>query len=356
MPPLIKRWLGRAVLLLVALLMACLAVELALRIAARRPPLRVRDRSARYVYPTASRQHPWSTGVTNPLRIAIVGDSVTYGAGVQPYDTYGARLEWMLNLNSNVRPVEVHVCARPGTNPDMQAWQELPQALAVNPDLLILGLCLNDAESKKRRDEIKAWRNRMMGQPPPAWLAPLVSRSRLAAWVYGKKEDLRINRAYLEYYRFLYDPQYDGWIRLCDSLRYFHQQCRDRNIPFLVVVFPLISDLRAVPYPFDYVHERIGAFLAGEQIPCMDLRPALLGLDPRRLEVVPRVDPHPDEIAHRIMAEALFDYLLDTARLPPEYQPQLEMQKEVRLLWNAVSDRRQAGGEQAAPEPTPAAP
>ena len=331
---------GRAALVVTAGVLALTALEAALRWLPRRA-FRESDRSLRYVAPEPSRQHPWSRGAADPLRIAVVGDSVAFGSGVQPCDTYGARLEWMLNINPTARPAEVHVFARPGTNPDGQQWQELPQALAIRPHLLVLGLCLNDAESTKRRDEIKDWRRRMLTRPPPRWLAPALRVSRAAAWLYRKKEDRRINRAYYDYYRFLYNPRYDGWQRLTNSIGHFQEECDAAGVPFMVLVVPLLTDLRATPYPFDYVHDQIAEFLRGRRIPSLDLRGALLGLDPRRLEVQPGVDPHPDEIAHRIMAEALFDYLISEGRIPAEYQIQGENQAEVHGIWDALQKQRE---------------
>ena len=59
----------------------------------------------------------------------------------------------------------------------------------------------------------------------------------------------------------------------------------------------------------------------GAGLPLLDLRPFYTGIDARRLAVVPFSDPHPNELAHRIAADAIADYLIDHSVLPIEENP-----------------------------------
>ena len=56
-------------------------------------------------------------------------------------------------------------------------------------------------------------------------------------------------------------------------------------------------------------------------MPYLDLLPAFQGVDPVRMQAVPGIDPHPSEIAHRIAAEAILNYLLKQGLVAPGYRP-----------------------------------
>ncbi len=58
------------------------------------------------------------------------------------------------------------------------------------------------------------------------------------------------------------------------------------------------------------MHDRLHEALANEQVRFLDLLNDYRGRDPFRLQVIPFVDSHPNEIAHRLAAESIFEYLL----------------------------------------------
>ena len=79
---------------------------------------------------------------------------------------------------------------------------------------------------------------------------------------------------------------------------------RERGGRFLVASWPLLVDLKA--YPFAAADLAITRFCEGSGIPRVDLRAALQGHTAESLWVHP-VDHHPNEIAHRLAAEALVE-------------------------------------------------
>ena len=91
--PSAKVMVGRALLLVMAVTAAAAGVELTMRwFLPTRESVEADpffDRSPIAYLPEPERFHPWPGGEEEPLRIAVIGDSITLGSGVQPDDSYG---------------------------------------------------------------------------------------------------------------------------------------------------------------------------------------------------------------------------------------------------------------------------
>jgi hypothetical protein len=84
------------------------------------------------------------------------------------------------------------------------------------------------------------------------------------------------------------------------------------------------------------MHDAIAGVMQAEGVAHLDLFPAFRGKDPRRMQAIPRVDPHPNEIAHRIAAEAIFHFLLEQGLVPETYRP-LEREIKLRARWEETA-------------------
>ena len=192
-----KNILHRLMLVLFAIVLSLGAAELSLRLlkeesSAFASKLPYFDRSRFLYISQPGRDHPWTAGNMPALHIAAIGDSITAGAGVLPYDRYGNRLEALLNLNEGVMPAMVSTFARPGTS-TFQQINLLREALTHDPDIVILGICTNDLEDWNKPKEFKAWRNQGIPLPTPAGMR----WSRILTWMHGKTEALRTARAHV---------------------------------------------------------------------------------------------------------------------------------------------------------------
>ncbi len=339
------RWmgylLGRLALALMVVVLAGLALEIVIRLMPQAffPDTEARsDRSPASVFPEDSRAHPWAADAADPLRVAVIGDSFTLGAGVQADDAYGARLERLLNLNAGVRPAAVRVFARCGTS-TFQQFGLLREALAWRPHLVILGICLNDTENHANPEELTAWRLAMTPREPGPVLRQLTRRSRALAWVHRQKEFIRCRREFAAYYRRLYDPGYEGWGRSSYALELFRNDCANEGAVFAVMIFPLLSEnCEKGRYRFEFAHEVLGRRLGSLGIPTLDLLEVFRGKQPVRLQAIPGVDPHPSEIAHRLAAETLFAWLLHRQLIPSEYSPRRIASHE-HAVWRRIREQ-----------------
>jgi lysophospholipase L1-like esterase len=326
--------------LLAAALGLCFgAMEIGMRLAGAgaAPAAAGRDRSAVIYYPQPQRASPWGRDAADPLRVAVIGDSIAEGWGVQPDDSFGFRLERFLNLNDGQRPAVVSIWARGGTSTyDQRGF--LRKALAWRPHLVLLGLCLNDTEDWQNGDQVRAWRKEAMPAVPPPWLARVLAHSRAGLWLYNRVEAVQANRGSLRMMERLYDPSYRGWVKFAGALHDFQVDCGEQGVTFVAVIFPMLSYIEH--YPLEHLHGRIRAALEREGIRYLDLLPEFQGQSALRLEVVPGVDSHPNEIAHRLAAEAIFEYLLANHLIDAGYAPNTVKGGKQRF-WDRMALRMQ---------------
>ena len=323
-----RRLLPKLALLAASLVFALVAAELVVRASGAARPAELDelfDRPTAIYKPAPARQSPWTLRKRDAWRVAVIGDSFTVGEGNQPDDAYPARLERLLNLNENARPVEVRVYAASGTATEKQRGFLL-NALREGARLVVLGIVLNDTETVED-PELKTRRELTLPRVPSGWTLALARRSHAFRLAYHKKEQARAGRALLEYYRRNFDPDYIGWQRFREALAYFAKRCEARDARLVAVVFPGIFELDPARYPFGYAHQRIAEALDEAGIESLDLLDSFLGRSELRLAAQPALDGHPNEIAHRIAAEAIFEYLLATGAIDESYRP--ENQKPV---------------------------
>jgi lysophospholipase L1-like esterase len=239
-------------------------------------------------------------------RIAVVGDSFTEGQGVKEPDTYPRVLERLLRAGGGAW--EVRNCGRRGIDfPEL--GDALEDALLYEPDVVILGMVLNDGERspefQARQSYVNDWildRGHLLAggrEAPPFGRLD----SRLAALVRERVESYRIGRDTARWYREMYGAaNREGWERTQADLKAFDRRMRERGGRFVVATWPLLVDLEADP--FADVHQVIATFCDTAGILHHDLRPALRARASPELWVHP-VDMHPNEVAHRLAAESL---------------------------------------------------
>ncbi len=120
------------------------------------------------------------------------------------------------------------------------------------------------------------------------------------------------------YYSFVQE-YYDSepWQRMQAKLLDVHRLCEQNDSELRIVVFPFLHNL-GPDYPFHQAHQQFVDFCRESEIPVVDLEPVLT---PHRDEglMVNRFDAHPNELAHRLAADAIRDQLLaDKFAAPPQ--------------------------------------
>jgi len=248
------------------------------------------------------------------FRILVVGDSFTWGSGVHPEDAYPDRLGRRLGRFEADREIEVINWSKRGWN-TAQEWRSLEGRLdQLEPDLLILGYCLNDPQPDRIRLDLRMSLERR--RPRSGLGIWTYERSRVFQLVYGRFENTRQRRASLDYYTGLYEEDAPGRAAQLETFAKWKNEMLRRRIPMVLVIFPIFDSQLDSSYLYAHLHEQMTDLGRELEIPVLDLLPTYAGVDGRRLAVEPFTDSHPNELAHRMATDAILESLLEQQLLP----------------------------------------
>lgn len=236
-------------------------------------------------------------------RVAVMGDSFTYGNGVAE----DQRFSNLLAAALHDRDIEVLNFGFPGNNWPEHVKTLERRVLRLRPDFVLLQWGTNDVELG--RD--------VAGRPriPPlvrnrAWHEWLYSQSALYTMLNAQWIRLQLTRAmgdtYPGYMRRLYaDPASDGAVQAAALMRRFIELCVSRGVGVGLVLFPDAAVSFGDDYPYRFLHDRVLAICAEKGIQCLDLLPVLARVPDRRTLWVTPLDSHPSPLANRIAADEI---------------------------------------------------
>ncbi len=236
------------------------------------------------------------------LRIMMLGDSITFGWGADQEQTVSALLKRAWRAAG--RNVDVINTGVGNYNTVMQVQFFLKNGYRFKPDVAILNYFINDAEPVPRYDY--SWLERISA-------AYVFYGSRLDA--IKRTAGLGEQTDWKRYYEGLYDEARNpgGWRAAEQAIRKLAAHARDNGIRLLIVNYPEIRELK--PYPFAAVNRRLEALAKELGVPYLDLLGSVAGEDPASLWVT-RPDPHPNNKAHRLFAEAIRQWVEREKLLP----------------------------------------
>ena len=310
-----RRFVVRAAIVVVALVLAVLAAEGASRWLYRDVTttadfrgyftnkwLRSQVRHNHYDYRGAEFEEIKPDGI---YRVAVMGDSFTYGNGVSEE----RRFSNLLGAALASRRIEVLNFGFPGNNWPEHVRTLDKRVLRLRPDFILLQWGINDIEL----DRDVAGRPRIPPLMPRRewheWLHAksafytLVNaqwtRSRLA-WQMGDTYDGYMTRLYA-------DPKSEGAIQAATLMRRFVELCRARGVPLGILMFPEAAVSLGPDYPYRFLHDRTLAACAELDVPCVDLLPAFARVDDRHKLWASPLDSHPNVLANQLAADAVLE-------------------------------------------------
>jgi lysophospholipase L1-like esterase len=236
---------------------------------------------------------------SNRYRIAIVGDSFTFGQGIEERERFSNVLEASLGPRYEVLNFGV-----PG-NDLPEHVEVLGQALRVSPDFVLLQLYINDFETPAM---IRPQAHALLPWPTlDYWLLRSSALFDLLNEIWGQlQEATGMVESYAHYMeRNLLDPNSANSREAFGLLRQFIERARAAGVPSGTVLFPNPGFLSR-NYPFGYLHERVRAVCVGQRISCLDLRaPFAASFRNPQTMWVSRFDPHPNARANSRAAQEI---------------------------------------------------
>lgn len=314
----------------IAILGALGLLEIAVRVLEKAPKRVVRsDRPHKYFFDEHGANnrdyfYPEKKSA-NTFRIVVIGDSFTFGFGVPFDDSFPKRFERLLNLNISQPKVEVINKGVPGLS-TKQEVKVLKRALdGLSPDLVLLQVTLNDPELRPFAAPHGALMNNAGSY---MYKEGIFKYWRTLGFVWARIQNTRSYTKYIEYFQKLWtDPEtvssFEGAVATIKRLT------EEKKVPVIGMVFPLLSFSLDDTYPFKEAHRVANQILHKYGIHTLDLFQTFHGMDTQRLQASPGLDPHPSEIAHRVAAEALLQWIQHRHLLPEETYPKLSARKRV---------------------------
>lgn len=232
-------------------------------------------------------------------RIVVLGDSITFGGGLDESQRFTSLLE------DQLRPAgfEVLNLGFPGRDLPQHLEALTSDALPLDPDFILLELFVNDFEST---EELRPRGNEAWFPDLDRWLERHSALYTVASIEWGTiKGEWGIVEPYPQYMRrILSDQAMPASVASRKTLLEIIRICRNAHRPLGIVFFPhLAFDLKQ-NYPFAYLNERVERICREEGVPYLDLRPVFAGARRDALEVN-RFDAHPGPKASRIAAAAI---------------------------------------------------
>jgi len=264
------------------------------------------------------------------FRIAVIGDSFTFAPYMQFTDAFPKVLERMLNLNNTPLKAEVINYGVPAYSTSHEV-SVAKKAVTEESDLLLLQITLNDPEIKGHTP-IGITDFSRFGPPKyPHWLTTLFSYFRVLGFAAERLHNVKTKQDYIDYFSDLFNNE-RSWNSFRNSLAKIAKIANESGRPIVAVVFPLFGLEQNEAYPFWWIHEKVAAELKVLNVPSMDLSNAYQGIPLDRLQVLPGVDRHPNEIAHRMAAEKIYDWLVEQQKIPSELHIKKRFQKRTQII------------------------
>ena len=237
------------------------------------------------------RDDEYATERNEKYRIAVLGDSLTFGWGVEKEETFEVLLEEML---SETRPTEMINFGHGNYNTEQQVNLFKEKGLKYNPDKVVLFYFINDAEVTPTRS---GW----------LWVSRLRSVTFLWSRVRGLLTRTNPGQTFESFYSDLYVDGQPGYEAMKAAFLELRGITEERGIELQVVMLPELHDL--VDYPFTDVYNKVASFLSENEINYIDLTSQFLGYeDAVGLWVAPD-DAHPNALAHRMIADYSKDFI-----------------------------------------------
>lgn len=218
-------------------------------------------------------------------KVLLIGSSITLGWGVRESETLRGHLERLLGARYEVLNGGVgNYNASRSVALFRKKWRDL-----VKPDVVILHYFVNDAEYL-----------------PPSKDNFIIRNSQLGVILYYIVQGLMkgsIDMSMLvDHYREVYEPDSRGYLEMVSALDSLDEMAKADGFRVILAMVPDIHQLK--DYPLGFIHRKMAELAARRGWQFVDFYADLAGYEGPELWTIPG-DPHPNGMAHGIMARTL---------------------------------------------------
>ncbi len=233
-------------------------------------------------------------------RLTFLGDSVTVGHGIANVeDRFGNRVRREMGATWDVQILAANGLE---TGDELERLRGLVGA-GYELDVVALAYSPNDIS-----DLLPEWYGVLQRLYDERRKEPVVIRASLLADTCYWHLKALLDPGFRKYHEVLRNGYAsEAWDIQQRRLLEIRELCRFRNASLTVFTFPLL-ELLGPAYPFRDVHARLDRLWAEAGVPHLDLLEVFEGRAASDL-VVNRWDSHPNEEAHRLVAEAMVDFI-----------------------------------------------
>ena len=236
-------------------------------------------------------------------RVMMLGDSTTLGWGVKAEDTAAKFLERKLNANLPAGYNRAEVMNAGVGNYD--TVQEVTYYETIgwkyHPDLVVLVFFINDPEPVPL--EKKGF---------------LIDRSYLIAFatnrIDGVMRHAGVRPDWKTYYASLYDDNRPGFQACKKALQSLANSTRSYDAKLLMAILPELHRINNDSYPFEAAHQKIKDVMVAENVPVLELIDGLKDHGPEENLWVTALDDHPNAKANNLISDQLEQWILENTR------------------------------------------
>lgn len=235
-------------------------------------------------------------------RIAVIGDSLTFGNGLPRAERYSDRLDAWLPDH-----YEVLNFGTGGANTSYHLEVLHKHVLPASPDFVLLQWYVNDIEGDDTSGRPRP--NNLLPPGPHRWL-----NRRSALYVLANLRWAELQFAmgwYPSFAQYLEaragDPNSADARRDDRLLREFIATAHSRGVGVGMVLFPDTGVPLDASYPYAYLHDRVLQICAQTGIDCVDLRRDFAAVKDRQSLWVSPFDHHPSAKANQLAALKILD-------------------------------------------------
>lgn len=242
------------------------------------------------------------------IRIALLGDSYTFGYGVRDEETLDSLLENKLrsNFSSQGHRIDVLNFSVAGYAMKDQASVLQYKVLDWNPRLIVIGYYLNDPELEPIQPLHSYFAETRWWQYSHLTRAISLIRYNLQKFWYGKGD----------YFLALHQHP-EKWKSVEQAFSTISRLTRERQIPVFLMLIPDLKVIHLNPYPYRDIHLQVKTAAEKNGFHFLDLYSQFVS---RKIEevAISRVDSHFNALGNRLAAEFLLQELIQIPGLFPE--------------------------------------